>query len=152
MNETIEGVARQRETECRRESWAVEKRLRVLSRYNWVTVVLPALIFSAAGAEIIAGVENPTLHRWTGGFTLAASLAVLIHKARDCDAHQAELNRLRKEYDKLAVKYRSVYQISGPDPDAKISPLDESLAELKGSADVVLPRKLRHQASKALKN
>jgi hypothetical protein len=152
MDTTLQSVARRREMECRIESRALELRLRPLRKLNWWTVVLPAVISAFAGAQIIGGSSHPWV-TWPVGLTvLAASLLVVIHKAVKCDAYQAEANRLRRGYDALAIKYRTIGDLDLPDAETRMIALEESLATLKESAELAVHERFRLDAQAAIES
>jgi hypothetical protein len=150
MSNVTQTIAKSRESECLVESRALQLRLVPLSRANWLTVIVPALISAFAGAAILRGAWKPEWMYVVGGATLIASLLVVVHKALNCDAYQTEANRMRRSYDALAVRYRTVYDINPPDAEARLIALDESLAALKESGAATVPDRYRVRAQSLL--
>ena len=100
--------------------------------------MLPALISAFAGTELIAAMTSSYWRYGIGIAVLAASLLVIVHKALKCDAYQAEANRLRRGYDALAIKYRTIGDLELPDAETRMIALEESLARLKESAELAV--------------
>lgn len=149
MKDALPLVAQQREEECLVESRALELRLRKVVGFNWLTVLAPALISAGAGAQIITGPANGWNSSWSiasGVVTLLGSMLVIVHKTLRCDEYQKEANRLRKEYNELATKYRTVHEIGGADVEQQMIALDAALAKLRGSADASVPDRYRKKA------
>lgn len=150
MNNVTQTIAQEREQECRVESLARQLRLAPLDRANWLTVVVPALVPAFAGAGILIGESNQLWKNIMGGATLVASLLVVVHKALKCDDYQADVHRLRRSYDALAVRYRTVFDLKPADSEARLIALDESLAALKESGAANIPDCYRMDAQKIL--
>jgi hypothetical protein len=138
-------TARERQLECLIESEAFQLRLRTLKWTNWITVILPALLSTAAGAGILTGASGGWLYA-AGVATLVASLFVVLHKALNCDYYQAEANRLRKSYDGLATEYRTIAQRDSADAESSLLALERRLAITREHADVTIPPKYRARA------
>ena len=142
--DSIRAVAEQREKECRIEAEAFIIRLDFLSKTNWITIVIPALLAAIAGAALFSDTEWTKL---TGTAALLSALLTAIHKGRNCDAHQAECQRLAQAYNGLATKYRTIRDLDMPGMEDKMLELEASLAITKETATAEVKDKDRIKAN-----
>ena len=147
--DSIRDVAEQREKECRIEAEAFIIRLEFLSKTNWVTIVVPALLATFAGAAIFADTEWKEL---TGTAALLSALLTAIHKGRNCDAHQAECRRLSQAYSGLATRYRTIRDLDMPAAKEKMLELEAALAIVKETATAEVKENNRAKAIERLLN
>jgi len=131
MQPDIQKIAGEREEECRLRAGFFESRLRIFSKANWITVLVPSLLGVVAGSAIFA--DDNSL--WLGIAALMAALLTAIHKGLNCDAHQQECRRLVQEYSSLELRYRTLRQVEKADAKADLLTLEENLAELRKSQE-----------------
>jgi hypothetical protein len=75
--------------------------------------------------------------RVVGGVAaLLAGVTTAIHKACNCDAHQAECKRLARAYHGLATRYERVAALGEEEARVQVRELDETLAQLREGAQV----------------
>jgi hypothetical protein len=129
MTKDIESVAKSRESECAERAEFFESRLRVFSKTNLITVLVPSLLGVLAGSTLSPNI-NPL---WLGLGALVVALLTAVHKALDCDAHQAECRRLVQANRSFEVRYRTLYQIKCENIIEELRVLDGELAELRAS-------------------
>ncbi len=76
-----------------------------MSHWNWLTIVLPALLSTFAGAVILADLGlglGPGEAKLAAGLSaLLAGLLTAAHRALKCDEYQAECQRLTQAYRSL---------------------------------------------------
>ena len=97
----------QRESRCRIERRALERWMRPLTLFKWVTVGLGTLLSTVAGATVLGKLFGD---RWAligGTCALTASLLTGLHTALKCEAHQAECRRLIQVYASLEAAYQA---------------------------------------------
>ncbi|WP_157640513.1 hypothetical protein [Lamprocystis purpurea] len=141
----LRDVAKRRETECRIEAEAFDLWLSFLDKTNWITDILPAILSTVAGAAIF-GLFLPQWDIWAGMAAFLSSALIVIHKMRNCDAHQAECKRLIRAYRGLATKYRTFHEIDVDNPDQHFSMLETIIATISETADARIPEKYRQKA------
>lgn len=128
MNEDHRETCRDRAADCKLESYIINKRLKLFSLTNWITIIVPTLLAVAAGSAIFAG----EAWKWEiGGMILVGGLLTAIHKGLDCDAYQSECRRLIRAYDGLAFRYQSLHEVNREDWQSELLALEEQLANLK---------------------
>lgn len=147
--DSIQNVARDRERECRIEAEAFIIRLDFFSKTNWITIVVPALLATFAGAAIFADTEWKTI---TGAAALLSALITTIHKGRNCDVHQAECRRLSQAYSGLATKFRTIRDLDMPEVKEKILELESALATVNETAMAEVTMKNRLEATERIQN
>ena len=146
MTDSIEEIAANRQAECSRRASYFESRLRFFAKTNWITVIVPSLLGVIAGSALFTSVNS----LWLGIGTLVAALLTAIHKGLDCDAPQAECRRLVQAYRGLETRYRTVAETSLDNASARLSELEEILAELKeGQLATVNPHWLKNHSNDA---
>jgi len=152
MGDKIAATARQRARECTIEAQAFRRRVALLGKTNWITIVAPALLSAVAGASVFqASVESGESWKWlTGGAALLSALLVAVHKARNCEFYQSESRRLIQEYDCLAVKYRTLSQIDIEDPLRRLEDLELELASVRKNATIDYPASYKAEAEKSV--
>lgn len=137
MTNNYQTIAAQRETECGERAAYFDGQLRIFSRTNWITVLVPSLLGVIAGSALFADASSSWLglnaSTWLGIATLIAAILTAIHKGLDCDAHQAECRRLVQAYRGLEVRYRTLAEIETPAVVDELLALDAALAELRES-------------------
>ena len=93
--------------ECELQKRAFEIWLSALRPANLLLVVGAGLLSLFAGASILT--QSKIITTQTAGFMALASAALtLIHNLLQCDPHQAECRRLRRAYEGLRIRYRSL--------------------------------------------
>ncbi len=151
---SIESTAQARVKECLVEAHAFRRRLALLSRTNWITIVAPALLSAFAGAAIFEASEANVLGAqwkvWSGGAALLSALLVAVHKGRNCDFYQAESRRLVQEFEGLATRYRSLLQIEVAEPQQRLEELELRLAMVRETAAIDYPASYRADAEKSV--
>jgi hypothetical protein len=146
MNEDEKKVCRQREAECKAESYSFNERLKWLGRANWITVLIPSLLVVVVGSALFtAGNEWKTI---IGYSTLTAALLTAIHKGLNCDAYQLECSRLIQAYHELETRYRTLHEVPKKDWLDDFLKLETQLAEVREGARVNLLQK--NQAKEAV--
>ena len=121
-------IAKSRQLECEATSIWLERRIRLLSKMNWLTVLVPSLLALIAGSAFFAGDD------WTPFVAIAALVAAVlsaIHKGLDCDNHQKDCRRLLCEYRALAVGYRKIAEIEPNEAEQELAALEDLLRGLK---------------------
>ena len=151
---SIEPIARERVKECLIEAHAFRRRLALLSKTNWITIVAPALLSAIAGAAIFEVSEASVLGAqwkvWTGGAALLSALLVAVHKGRNCDFYQAECRRLVQEFEGLATRYRTLLQLDVEEPRQRLEELELRLAMVRETAAIDYPASYRADAEKSV--
>jgi hypothetical protein len=137
MTEKYRDIASARQIECAERADFFDKELRLFSKTNWFTVLIPSLLGVLAGSSLLVesnsiflGIKVSTL---IGLGTLLAACLTAIHKGLDCDAYQAECRRLVQEYRNLEIRYRTLAQIETPSIIEELLALDSELGELRQS-------------------
>lgn len=150
-SDEIVEAARRGMRECAIEVLAFRRRLALLEKTNWITIVAPALLSTLAGASIFqASATAGESWKWlTGGAALLSALLVAIHKARNCDFYQSECRRLIQEYDCLATKYRTLSQVDILDPQQRLEDLELELATVRKHATIGYPASYKTEAEKS---
>lgn len=131
-----QSTAQLRERECEIAAIAFKARVRVFGWTNWITIVVPSLLAAFAGAAVFADSEWRVL---TGSAALLSALLTAIHKGRNCDAYQAECQRLAQTYDGLAARYRTLYQLDIDNAEKKLLELDATLAVVRETSVADVP-------------
>ncbi|SFG28772.1 hypothetical protein [Neptunomonas qingdaonensis] len=129
MTANYQRLAAERATECGERAAYFDSRLRLFSRTNWITVLIPSLLGVIAGSALFSSTHSV----WMGFWVLVAALLGAVHKGLDCDAHQAECRRLVQAYRGFEVRYRTLHQIETPNIVEELRALDSGLAELRES-------------------
>lgn len=129
---------------------AYQRRLRYLRGWNWVTVVLPAVLSAIAGATILAKIALPYWAVASGLLALLGSILSLIHKLQNCDEAQAEMALMRRDYGRLTMAFRSLADTVPDDIAERIRKLDGEIAELRSKADYTLPDRAVTAAARAV--
>lgn len=142
MTDKYQGIAADRQTECNERADFFDSQLRLFSKTNWITVLVPSLLGVVAGSALFAesksillGIEATV---WIGIGTLFAAILTAIHKGLDCDAHQEECRRLVQVYRGLEARYRTLAQIEKPNIVDELLALDSELGELRQSQTVTI--------------
>ena len=136
MTEDERGVCMRREAECKVESHAFNKRLKLLWYTNWITVIVPSLLAVTAGSALFAADNWAPI---VGFAALAGALLTAIHKGFNCDAYQSECRRLIQEYNGLATRYRTLREIQKDNWLNDFLELEDRLAKLREGATAELP-------------
>jgi hypothetical protein len=138
MTDKYQDIAAERQAECGERAAFFDSQLRLFSKTNWITVLVPSLLGVVAGSALFAKPESilwlglgTTI--WIGIGTLLAAILTAIHKGLDCDAHQTECRRLVQVYRGLEVRYRTLAQIETPSIVDELLALDSELGELRQS-------------------
>ena len=147
MVEKEKDVCIRRVAECKVESHAFGKRLKLLWYTNWITVIVPSLLAVTAGSAFFAAEDWAPI---VGLSTLFAALLTAIHKGLDCDAYQAEARRLIQAYNGLATRYRTLCETEKENWLQDFLELENRLAELKEGVTAHLPPGYRDKVRKEL--
>jgi|GEM_PF-2961641 len=140
-------VCARREIECKIESYAFNKRLKLFGYTNWVTVIVPSLLAVTAGSALFATDKwRPVI----AGIILIGALLTAIHKSLDCDAYQTECRRLIQAYNGLATRYRTLHEVQKDNWLKDFLELESRLAELREGATAKLPPGYQEQVKKEL--
>lgn len=131
MRENLKSVAAEREKECRETADFFDKRLRLFSKANWITVLVPSLLGVVAGSAIISDSKL----EWFGIAVLLGAVLTAIHKGLDCDAHQAECRRLVQKYRGLETRYRTIRQVDKESAHEDFLDLEAALAAVRESEE-----------------
>ncbi|MEM0927709.1 MAG: hypothetical protein AAGI89_00305 [Pseudomonadota bacterium] len=134
---SLASLALDRSNECFCEVANLRGRLSTFQRFNWITVMLPSLLAFLASADIF--INDGTTAQWAPWLSLAAGALVLVHKTLNCEAHQAEIVRVRKELRRLGVSYRTQGEVPRETLEADLMELDAALATLVSSTQLHLP-------------
>ncbi len=140
----VRAVAARRQIECMVLGIGYDSRMHFLSKINWVTIIVPALLSLFAGGAIFAGGV------WTvfgGAAALLSALLIMMHKGRNGAADQAECGRLSREYIALSAKFRTLQDVETGNLNERMLALDDELASIRKSAGVDLPESERKQAA-----
>ena len=133
MVETHEQLAMKRQEECEIYTAWLQKRIGLLSCFNWLTVLVPSLLAVTAGSALFAGAEwGPAV----AGAALLAAVLSAIHKGLNCDIHQADCRRLLKAYRALSKSYRTLNDIELSDCGERLLVLEEELGALSKTDSV----------------
>lgn len=125
-------ICARREIECKVESYAFNKRLKLFGYTNWITVIVPSLLAVTAGSALFATDDwRPII----GVTVLIGALLTAIHKGLDCDAYQTECRRLIQAYNGLATRYRTLHEVQKDHRQDEFLELENRLAELSPSLD-----------------
>ena len=142
MTEKYQNIAAERQAECGERADFFDSQLRLFSKTNRITVLVPSLLGVVAGSALFANSEpiwrGITPMVLVGVGTFVAAILTAIHKGLDCDAHQAECRRLIQVYRGLEVRYRSLAQIETPNIIDELLALDSELGELRQSQTVTI--------------
>ena len=149
-SEQILEFATKRSIECMIERRALEIWLVTLKPANWITILMPALLSVLAGGTILSEptLLGPNVKLFAGVCALAASLLTTVHKALDCDAHQAECDRLRRAFGALETEYDNIRVCQPEDLAAKIERANQRMEQLRESAAARPPDRYRRKAKR----
>ena len=135
MTDKYQDIAAERQAECGERATFFDRQLRLFSKTNWITVLVPSLLGVLAGSGLFATSDFKWLwfetSTWIGIGTLLAAILTAIHKGLDCDAHQSECRRLVQVYRGLEVRYRTLAQIETSSIVDELLALDSELGELR---------------------
>ncbi|WP_339901319.1 hypothetical protein [Paraglaciecola polaris] len=137
MMNNYQDIAAQRQVECDERATYFDSQLRIFSKTNWITVLVPSLLGVLAGSGLFVDSSVYLLglsaSSWIAIGTLLAAILSAIHKGLNCDAHQAECRRLVQLYRALEIRYRTLAQIEMQNIVDQILALDAKLAALRQS-------------------
>lgn len=147
MTEDEKEVCARREAECKLESYAFNKRLKLFGYTNWITVIVPSLLAVTAGSALFATDDWAPI---VGFAALVAALLTAFHKGLDCDAYQTECRRLIQAYNGLATRYRTLHEVQKDNWLNDFLELEDRLAKLKEGATAKLPPGYQERVKKEL--
>jgi len=140
-------VCARREIECKVESYAFTKRLKLFGYTNLITVIVPSLLAVSAGSAFFA---TDDWKLFIGITVLIGALLTAIHKGLDCDAYQTECRRLIQAYNGLAARYRTLHEVQKEHWLDDFLELENRLAELREGATAKLPPGYQEKVKKEL--
>jgi len=132
MKSTID-ISRKRQIECEKHCLWLQKKLKLLSKLNWITVLVPSLLGVVAGSAFFVAEKYSELIAFVA---IVAALLSATHKGLNCDSYQSDCRRLLMEYRALSKAYRSISEIQPKDAEASLLKLEAKLEEISGSDSI----------------
>lgn len=139
MNEpdNISAFLNERLRTCRENRRSYEIWLSHLAPRNLLTIVAPAVLSVIAGSTILAEpafLGSDRGRTLAGVCALASAVLTAIHKALNCDAHQAECRRIKQAYSSLEVSYERLSFIPNEKLTEELIKLDSRFEQIRTGA------------------
>jgi hypothetical protein len=141
-----------RRMQCRAEWQSYSGWLSVLTPLRWVMVGGAAVLSTFAGATALGRNElvGPMWHVYAALAAFGATLLTLLHSSFQCDAYQAECQRLIQLYRSLEMGYQAIACLASGDQRPRFLETDSKFRDAQAAAGTIPPAIIRRRAERRL--